>query len=92
MNNNCNFLFDVANEIVIITGVNGQLGSSYAKTFLQLGARVVGLDVFESENSTLIGLDYPESYIFCNGDVTSKKSLLDALAKTELNLVHRQSL
>lgn len=85
MNNNCDSLFDVANEIVIITGVNGQLGTSYAKTFLQLGARVVGLDIFESENSTLIGLDYPESYIFCNGDVTNKKSLLDALAKTELN-------
>jgi NAD(P)-dependent dehydrogenase (short-subunit alcohol dehydrogenase family) len=84
MNKNCDSLFDVANEIVIITGVNGQLGSSYAKTFLELGARVVGLDMFQSENSNLIGLDYPERYIFCNGDVTNKKSLLDALIKTEL--------
>ena len=78
-------IFDVSNEVVVITGVNGQLGSSYARAFLELGARVVGLDIFESENSSLIGQNHPERYIYCQGDVTNKRSLLNALANTELN-------
>jgi NAD(P)-dependent dehydrogenase (short-subunit alcohol dehydrogenase family) len=78
-------LFDISNEIVVITGVNGQLGNSYAKIFLELGARVVGLDIIHDENSDLIGSEYSESYIFCNADVTNKKSLIDALVKTESN-------
>ena len=82
---NNNSLFDISNEIVVITGVNGQLGNSYAKIFLELGARVVGLDVINDENSDLIGSVYSDRYIFCNADVTNKKSLIDALVKTESN-------
>ncbi len=37
-------LFDIANEVVCITGVSGRLGSEYAKAFLERGAKVVGLD------------------------------------------------
>jgi NAD(P)-dependent dehydrogenase (short-subunit alcohol dehydrogenase family) len=78
-------LFDISNEIVVITGVNGQLGNSYAKIFLELGARVVGLDMIKSENSDLFGSDYQNRYIFFNSDVTNKNSLKDALEKTESN-------
>ena len=78
-------LFDISNEIVVITGVNGQLGNSYAKIFLELGARVVGIDIIHDENSDLIGSEYSEGYIFCNADVTNKKSLIEALVKTESN-------
>lgn len=78
-------LFNISNEIVVITGVNGQLGNSYAKIFLELGARVVGLDMIKSENSDLFGSDYQNRYIFINSDVTNKKSLKDALEKTESN-------
>ena len=38
-------LFDVSREIVLVTGVSGQLGGEYAKAFLERGARVAGLDV-----------------------------------------------
>ena len=36
-------LFDVGNEIVVITGVAGQLGGEYARAFLSRGAQVAGL-------------------------------------------------
>jgi NAD(P)-dependent dehydrogenase (short-subunit alcohol dehydrogenase family) len=74
-----NKLFDISNEIVIITGVNGQLGMSYAQTFLQLGAKVVGLDMNQSELSDLLKTKYSGRYIFCKADVTSKSSLIYAL-------------
>jgi len=32
-------LFDVSREVVLITGVSGQLGNEYAKAFLQRGAQ-----------------------------------------------------
>ena len=44
-------LFDVSGEIVLITGVAGQLGVEYAHSFLERGARVIGLDVRSSEGS-----------------------------------------
>jgi NAD(P)-dependent dehydrogenase (short-subunit alcohol dehydrogenase family) len=76
-------MFDVTNEIIVITGVNGQLGISYAKAFLELGSRVVGLDMVQNEHSDLLKNKYPDSYIFCSGDVTKKKSLIDVLSITE---------
>ena len=76
-------MFDISNEIVIITGVNGQLGISYAKTFLELGSRVVGLDMIQSNHSDLLKVQYPERYIFCKADVTKKHTLIDALNITE---------
>ena len=79
-----NKLYDVSEEIVIITGVNGQLGSSYAKTFLELGARVVGLDLQEVKQTDLLKLDYPNNYCFYKADVTNKKSLTIALKNIEL--------
>ena len=76
-------LFDITNEIIIITGVNGQLGISYAKTFLELGSKVVGLDMIQSEHSDLLNFEYSDRYIFCKADVTKKNSLIDALKITE---------
>ena len=48
MNNKVDY-FDVQNEIVVITGISGQLGIQYAKTFLKLGSKVIGVDLVESE-------------------------------------------
>ena len=79
-----NKLYDVSEEIVIITGVNGQLGSSYAKTFLVLGARVVGLDLQEVKQTDFLKLDYPNDYCFYKADVTNKKSLTHVLENIEL--------
>ena len=72
-------LFDVSRDIVLITGVSGQLGSEYAKAFLERGARVVGLDVQPSVGSDALVAQYPAHYLFCAVDVTVKKSLQHAL-------------
>lgn len=68
-------LFDVSDEIVLITGVSGQLGSEYAKAFLDRGARVVGLDVQPWGVNELRDSDYPGHFFFYEADVTDKSSL-----------------
>ena len=72
-------LFDVSKEIVLITGVSGQLGSQYAKAFLERNARVVGLDIQTSTDCDKFTEQHPENYYFCESDVTSKGSLIDTL-------------
>lgn len=72
-------LFDVYKEIVLITGVSGQLGAEYARAFLDRGARVVGLDVQSSTGSDALEEKYQENYLFCVTDVTAKTSLQNAL-------------
>lgn len=71
--------FDVSNEIVVITGVSGQLGNSYANTFLNLGAKVLGLDMRQSRDSVKLEMEFPEKYHYCEVDVTKKSSIEKAL-------------
>ena len=71
--------FDVSNEIVVITGVSGQLGNSYANTFLHLGAKVLGLDMRQSSDSVKLEMEFPEKYHYCEVDVTKKSSIENAL-------------
>ncbi len=71
-------LFDVSSEIVLVTGVCGQLGLEYARAFLARGAKVVGLDVRSSSGVDLLCLKYPDSFLFSNSDVTDKFSLQGA--------------
>lgn len=75
-------LFDVSREIVLVTGVSGQLGGEYAKTFLKRGARVVGLDVRPASFVQTLLADYPNNFFFSEADVTSKASLLNSLVGT----------
>lgn len=74
-------LFDVSKEVVIITGVCGQLGSEYARAFLERGARVVGLDLGPSERSEKLSANHGHSFLFCAGDVTKKGDLLRVAAE-----------
>lgn len=76
-------LFDVSQEIVVITGVSGQLGGEYAKVFLQRGARVVGLDILPSAGSNSMAQNFPKHYFFHTASVTDKVSLQDALIEIE---------
>lgn len=71
--------FDVSNEIVVITGVSGQLGNSYANTFLKLGAKVLGLDMRQSSDSMKLEKEFPEKFHYCEVDVTKKSSIKNAL-------------
>lgn len=77
--------FDVSREIVLITGVTGQLGNEYAKAFLQRGATVIGLDIRSSASSDALGRDHPERFLFCDADVTDKAAL-----QAVLNIIDRQ--
>jgi len=76
-------LFDVSRDIVLITGVTGQLGGEYAKTFLQRGARVVGLDIRRSGTGDALGRDYSNRYLFLEADVTDRRSLERTLLEVE---------
>jgi len=72
-------LFDHSREIVVITGVGGQLGSEYARAFLERGARVAGLDVRPSPRSNALADAFAESFVFCSADVTDESTLQESL-------------
>lgn len=72
-------IFDIGQEIVVTTGVAGQLGFQYAQAFLTWGARVAGIDIKPSEGCEMLSRDFPDTFLFCTADVTSKSSLQNAL-------------
>jgi NAD(P)-dependent dehydrogenase (short-subunit alcohol dehydrogenase family) len=74
-----NHIFNVDQEVVIITGVNGQLGSVYSRGFLNSGAKVVGVDLISTDLSINLKQEFPERYEFFEGSVTSKRDLEKAL-------------
>lgn len=74
-------LFGVHDEIVLITGASGQLGSKYVEAFLARDAKVVGLDLRSTPGLDEIAARYPESFLFRVADVTKKQSLEEALVQ-----------
>lgn len=74
-------LFDSSRQTVVITGVCGQLGSEYAKAFLERGARVAGLDIRPTASSDSLGVHFGERYLFVSADVTDEVALRDALVR-----------
>lgn len=75
-------LFSVDGDVVVISGVSGQLGHRYAQTFLQRGARVIGLDLKPSPVVDQLSANYVDRFVFCACNVTQIDSLRDALAAT----------
>ncbi len=75
--------FDVSQQVVLITGVSGQLGISYAGALLARGARVAGIDIHQSVASENLGRSYPDHFLFLQGNVTHKASLSECLANIE---------
>lgn len=71
----CDNLFDVSNEIIVVTGTSGQLGSQYAGALLARGARVIGLDIASSKNSDVLRNAYPDRFFFYQASVADKESL-----------------
>lgn len=65
----------------MITGVSGQLGCQYARTFLSKGAHVAGIDIELSQKTHALIEEYPSKFRYFNCDVTSESSLRDILAK-----------
>ena len=83
---NINKIFDVSQEIVLITGSNGQLGAEYTKLFLENGARVIGLDIRSTIINDEFTANYPNQYLFFQSDITIKSSLENALKSIFLEL------
>lgn len=73
-------LFAVDGEVVVITGVSGQLGRQYAGAFLRRGARVVGLDLSPSPAVNEFLVNYGDHFRFVSCDVTRIGNLRSALA------------
>lgn len=80
MNDN---LFDVSQDIVLITGVSGQLGAEYAKAFIARDAKVVGLDIGPSARSEQLTQLHENNFQFFSADVTNKTGLQNVLIQTE---------
>lgn len=74
-------MFNVRDEIVVITGVSGSLGSEYASTFLKSGSKVAGLDISSSQATAELQTNYPDKFIYISADVTSKESLILSLGE-----------
>lgn len=73
-------IFSVAGEVVIITGVSGQLGFQYADTFLKRGARVIGLDLKPTAQLDEFNRDF---FKFLTCDITDIEALEQALIAIE---------
>jgi NAD(P)-dependent dehydrogenase (short-subunit alcohol dehydrogenase family) len=72
-------LFDLENEIVVITGSSGKLGFQYSKSLIENNAKVVGLDLNENEHSSYLQEKFPDSFFFIKTDITKKKELENGL-------------
>lgn len=73
--------FDVSKEIVVITGGSGVLGAEYARTFLDLNAKVVCLDISDSNDTLNLQKKFPKTFLFLEADITSKDSIKGALSE-----------
>ncbi len=71
-------------KTVLITGVNGYIGSKVASDLLHRGYRVIGMDL-NSGNLNYLS-DNPK-FIFFKADITRSKSFHNELKKTEI-LIH----
>lgn len=79
-------LFDVSSDIVVLTGVSGQLGLEYATTFLDRGAKVIGLDLKDVPKTHRIHVDFGDRYFFYKVDITKKKELENCASDIKKNI------
>jgi len=74
-----NNYFSVDEKVVVITGASGQMGSEYSRVFLEEGARVVALDINESQSLIELQSLYSDFFTFIKTDITNKNQLSEAL-------------
>ena len=75
--------FDLGGRVVVVTGGLGQLGAAFSNALLAAGARVAVLDVSDDRSRAKIPLTDSDRLKLYAGDVTSKASLRQVLAKIE---------
>ena len=66
--------FDFSDQVVLVTGVGGALGSAVAEAFLDAGATVCGADLVEQESEDFL-LDDPDRIDFYQGDFTDESQV-----------------
>ena len=71
-------LFNVSNEIVVITGGAGRLGLEYIKTFLDQNSTVIALDIKKNDQIKKFEVEYPLKFLYLNCNITFKSSILSA--------------
>ncbi|MEF8775285.1 MAG: SDR family oxidoreductase [Haloarculaceae archaeon] len=71
--------FDFGDDVVLVTGVGGALGSAVAETFLDAGATVCGADLVTPEDEDFSLAD-PDRIDFYGGDFTDEATVESTVA------------
>ena len=66
--------FDFSDDVVLVTGVGGALGSALAEAFLDAGATVCGADVISKTSDDFL-LEDPDRIDFYQGDFTDESQV-----------------
>ena len=74
-------LFDISKEIIVLTGVNGILGSEYANYLLMQNATVIGVDLSVNEKSLYLIEKHKSKFWFFECDITSSSSLSSTILR-----------
>ena len=67
-------LFNFKNKVIVITGSNGQIGSSFVKLFLDLGSKVYGFDKTNNKFTS-------QNYQFVKTNIILKKNVTNQILK-----------
>jgi NAD(P)-dependent dehydrogenase (short-subunit alcohol dehydrogenase family) len=70
--------FDFSNDVVLVTGVGGALGSAVAEAFLDAGATVCGADLVSPDDEDFL-LEDPDRIDFYQGDFTDEETVAETI-------------
>jgi len=68
-------LFNLSKEIIILTGVSGNLGIKYAGELLKRYAVVIGIDLEKNKKIDDLKSKFPSTFLFLKCDITSKTQI-----------------
>ncbi|MDA7823677.1 SDR family oxidoreductase [Opitutales bacterium] len=75
-------LFDIKDQVIVVTGVCGQLGLEYANFLTENNCKMlVGLDLNKSKLLYDSGLLSKKNFLFIQSDITSKESLSSCVSQ-----------
>ncbi len=70
--------FDFSDDVVLVTGVGGALGSAVAESYLEAGATVCGADLAGPNDESFL-LDNPDRIDFYQGDFTEESAVEETI-------------